>query len=82
MRFSEKDIRPEKLIKAVKVFINSDRKLLLKNKKNFIKVACPACRSKKKNFFLKKNGFRYSICINCLTYYMNPRPTVKILDHF
>ena len=54
MRFSEKDIRPEKLIKAVKVFINSDRKLLLKNKKNFIKVACPACRSKKKKFFFKK----------------------------
>jgi 2-polyprenyl-3-methyl-5-hydroxy-6-metoxy-1,4-benzoquinol methylase len=82
MRISEKDIRPEKLMNAAKVFINSDRKLLLKNKKRFIKVVCPACQSKKKNFFLKKNGFRYSSCVYCLTYYMNPRPTVKILDHF
>ena len=82
MGFSEKDIRPEKLMNAVKVFINSDRKLLLKNKKRFVKVECPACQSKKKIFFLKKNGFRYSLCVNCLTYYMNPRPVVKILDHF
>jgi 2-polyprenyl-3-methyl-5-hydroxy-6-metoxy-1,4-benzoquinol methylase len=82
MRISEKDIRPEKLMNAAKVFINSDRKLLLKNKKRFIKVECPACQSKKRIFFLKKNGFRYSSCVYCLTYYMNPRPTVKILDHF
>jgi 2-polyprenyl-3-methyl-5-hydroxy-6-metoxy-1,4-benzoquinol methylase len=82
MRFSEKDIRPEKLMKAAKVFIKNDRKLLLKNKKNFVKVSCPACQSKKEKFFLKKNGFRYSSCDNCLTFYMNPRPTVKILDHF
>jgi 2-polyprenyl-3-methyl-5-hydroxy-6-metoxy-1,4-benzoquinol methylase len=82
MKFSEKDIRPENLIKAAKVFINDDRKLLLKNKKNFIKVLCPACQSKKEKFFFKKKGFSYSICVNCSTYYMNPRPTVKILDHF
>ena len=82
MRFSETDIRPEKLMKVVKVFINYDRKILLKNKKKFVKVFCPACQSKKEKFFLKKNGFRYSTCVNCLTSYMNPRPTAKILEHF
>ena len=82
MRFSEKDIRPEKLMKAVKAFINSDRKLLLRNKKKFVTVECPACQSKKEKFFFKKKGFRYSLCVNCLTYYMNPRPTVNILHHF
>jgi SAM-dependent methyltransferase len=82
MRFSEKDIRPEKLIRAVRVFISNDRKLILKNKKNFVKVLCPACQSKNEKFFLRKKGFRYSICINCATYYMNPRPTVKILENF
>jgi 2-polyprenyl-3-methyl-5-hydroxy-6-metoxy-1,4-benzoquinol methylase len=82
MRFSEKDIRPEKLIKAAKVFIDSDRKFLLRKKTFFVKTPCPACQSKKEKFFLKKKGFRYSICINCSTYYMNPRPTLKILDDF
>ena len=82
MRFYEKDIRPEKLIRAVRVFISKDRKLILKNKKNFVKVLCPACQSKNEKFFLRKKGFRYSICINCATYYMNPRPTVKILENF
>ena len=82
MRFSETDISPEKLMKVVKVFINYDRKILLKNKKKFVKVFCPACQSKKEKFFLKKNGFRYSTCVNCLTSYMNPRPTAKILEHF
>jgi 2-polyprenyl-3-methyl-5-hydroxy-6-metoxy-1,4-benzoquinol methylase len=82
MRFSEKDIRPEKLIKAGRVFINNDRKLLLKNKKYFVRVSCPSCQSKKEKLFLKKKGFRYSTCVNCSTYYMNPRPTVKILDDF
>jgi 2-polyprenyl-3-methyl-5-hydroxy-6-metoxy-1,4-benzoquinol methylase/Zn ribbon nucleic-acid-binding protein len=82
MRFSEQDIRPEKLMKAVKLFTDYDIKFLLKNKKKFVKVTCPACQSNKKIFFLKKNGFRYSSCVNCLTYYMNPRPTVKILDYF
>jgi 2-polyprenyl-3-methyl-5-hydroxy-6-metoxy-1,4-benzoquinol methylase len=82
MNFSEKDIRPEKLIKAGSIFLDNDRKLLLRSKKNFVKVACPACQSRKEKFFLKKKGFRYSICINCSTFYMNPRPTVKILDNF
>ena len=82
MKFSEKDIRPEKLMEDVKVFVNNDRKLILKSKRRFVKVSCPACQSKKEKFLLKKAGFRYSICINCSTYYMNPRPTIKVLDHF
>ena len=82
MKFSEKDIRPEKLMEDVKVFVNNDRKLILKSKRRFVKVSCPACQSKKEKFLLKKAGFRYSICINCSTYYMNTRPTIKVLDHF
>ena len=82
MRFLEKDIRPEKIMQGAEVPLKNDIKLLLKSKKLFVKVSCPACQSKKKKFFLKKEGFRYSICINCSTYYMNPRPTAKVLEHF
>ena len=82
MKFLEKDIRPKKFSKLGKLYIEKDIKLLLKSKKNFITVSCPACLSSNESFYLKKKGFRYSICNNCFTYYLNPRPTVKILDHF
>ena len=51
MRFSETDIRPEKLMKVVKVFINYDRKILLKNKKNLLRCSVLLVSQKKKNFF-------------------------------
>ena len=82
MKFSEKEIRPEKLVKIGKIFVEKDRKLLLKKKKTFIFVPCQACFSRRKKFYFNKKGFRYSLCKKCFTYYMNPRPTAEILNHF
>jgi hypothetical protein len=51
MRFSEKDIRPEKIMQGAGASLKKDIKLLLKSKKLFVQVSCPACQSKKKIFF-------------------------------
>jgi 2-polyprenyl-3-methyl-5-hydroxy-6-metoxy-1,4-benzoquinol methylase len=82
MRFLEKDIRPEKLVKIAKIFVEKDRRILLKNKKKYVFVTCQACFSKNEKYYFKKKGFSYSLCKKCLTYFMNPRPTVEILSNF
>jgi 2-polyprenyl-3-methyl-5-hydroxy-6-metoxy-1,4-benzoquinol methylase len=82
MKFLEKDIRPKIFSKIAKLCVEKDIKLLLESKKNFVNVSCPACLSKNNRFYFKKKGFHYSVCNNCFTYFINPRPTVKILDHF
>lgn len=58
MRFLEKDIRPEKIMQGAEVSLKNDIKLLLKSKKLFVKVSCPACQSKKKKIFFKKRGIQ------------------------
>ena len=48
MKFTEYNIRPKTLIKKAKKFAKQDIEYLLRSKKKFIKVNCPACKSKKK----------------------------------
>jgi hypothetical protein len=51
MKVSEEDIRPKKIMKGAEAPLKNDIKLLLKSKKLFVQVSCPACQSKKKIFF-------------------------------
>ena len=80
MNLKETDIRPEILVKKQLKFIEQDINFLKKNKKNFIKVNCPACDEKKSNFYLEKKTFQYRTCIKCKTFYMSPRPNNKLLE--
>ena len=82
MNFTEKNIRPEKLIKKADYFVNIDAKYLYSKKSFFVQVNCPACNYKKKKFLFKKKNFSYYICAKCKTYYVNPRPNEKTLNHF
>lgn len=59
-----------------------DVNFLLKYKKQFVKTPCPACNRKNSKYYLKKNGFRYYICQNCRTYFVNPRPNLEVLKQF
>jgi 2-polyprenyl-3-methyl-5-hydroxy-6-metoxy-1,4-benzoquinol methylase/ribosomal protein S27E len=76
------EIRPENLIKKQEFFLKKDIKKLLKKKSFFVKITCPVCENKKLDFFLEKNGFIYEFCNLCRTYFINPRPTEKILNNF
>ena len=51
---SEEQIRPKNLIKRIKKSIINDQNFLLKRKKKFKKVNCPACNNRRNYFYLKK----------------------------
>ena len=82
MSLKEKDIRPENLRKKQQKFLRQDINFLKKNNKNFIKVNCPACDGKTSKFFLEKNSFNYQICNLCKTFFISPRPNLKLLKTF
>ena len=82
-KFTLESITPQKLSdRLYDKIIKEDILLLLKDKKFFIKKSCPACSSRKYEFFLKKNNFEYQECKKCRTFYMSPRPTEKVLSNF
>jgi 2-polyprenyl-3-methyl-5-hydroxy-6-metoxy-1,4-benzoquinol methylase len=82
MFFKEKNIRPINLMNKADLFFKKDSKYLYSKKNTFIEVNCPACNSRKKFFLFKKNKFSYYSCLNCKTYYLNPRPKEKTLHDF
>ena len=52
MIFKEKNIRPASLMKKADFFFKKDLKYLYSKSSFFTAVNCPACNSKKKNFFI------------------------------
>ncbi|PIX11946.1 class I SAM-dependent methyltransferase [Candidatus Falkowbacteria bacterium CG_4_8_14_3_um_filter_36_11] len=78
----EENIRPAKLMERVDVLQVEDRKKLLKKKKGFIKIACPACQSKKHKTLFKKDGFIFVSCESCETVFVNPRPSFFMLAEY
>ena len=81
-KLTEEQIRPKKLKKINEDKNRIDLNFLLKRKKRFVKVSCPACQSKKYKNYLKKNHLSYLICIKCKTFYVSPRPSEKLLEEF
>lgn len=80
--FTENDIRPKDLKIGQQKAIDRDIASLLSKKNGFVEVKCPACGANNKNIKFEKNGFTYTNCNTCGTFYMNPRPTPKILENF
>lgn len=76
------NIRSEKWLEGQKNAMARDIEKLIKQKSNFVEVSCPACGGKRFLPKFEKNGFKYVECEECLTFYMNPRPTQKILEAF
>jgi SAM-dependent methyltransferase len=50
--------------------------------KSFKKVACPACNGSEHTREFIKDGFQYVSCVNCSTFFVNPRPELKTLNKF
>lgn len=78
----ESDIRPNNLMTEQSKRFKLDIKNLLKHKEKFVYIKCPACEctTNTKNF--EKGGFKYVICNNCGTMYINPRPTIQMLENY
>jgi len=82
INFSENDIRPKNFEDRQHIAIKEDIEWLLKHKKNFVSVPCPACGSRESKSKFKKNNFNYVDCVECQTFYVNPRPTLEIIEDF
>src|SRR3989344_2756537 len=78
----EEEIRPKKLMDKQKEMYMKDITNLLKRKKEFVNVNCPACESDNYEKSLEKYNLTYVICKECGTMFVNPRPTLKILNEY
>lgn len=78
----ENEIRPDFLTQKYMALLNNDIQLLLKQKEKFIEVACPACGNKDYELKFEKKGFKFVLCKNCETLFVNPRPSFEMLISF
>lgn len=78
----EIEIRPHNLVKKLQPFLRKDIKFLQSKLPLFKKVKCPACDSDYSKKYMVKEKFNYQICKNCDTFYISPRPPLKVLKVF
>lgn len=80
----ETDIRPDSLHQGQIKAFQHDIDRLLKHKKEFVKVNCPACDTYDKwaSTFAYRKDFKFVTCEKCDTIYINPRPTPQLLEDY
>jgi len=79
----ESDIRNDENLDLSAHYKKVDQERILRNKENFVAVACPACSGTNKEKAWEKGGFNFDRCLRCETVYVNPRPTEEMLyDHY
>lgn len=81
-KLSENEIRPADLMREKEWAVESDKEYLRERRSRFVNVDCPACGSTRSSHWGDKEGFTYRKCDGCGTLYMNPRPSVGLLEEF
>ena len=81
-RMKEENIRPDYLIRENHKLLAEDIQLLMNHSNEFVKISCPACESSKQQFVFEKTGFNFVQCLECETYFINPRPSFELLVKF
>jgi 2-polyprenyl-3-methyl-5-hydroxy-6-metoxy-1,4-benzoquinol methylase len=76
------DIRPDDMIKEYQKLRLEDIGNLINCRDEFIEIPCPACESKHFKFAFQKEGFIFVSCMECETYFINPRPPFSLLEEF
>lgn len=80
--FNEENIRPSRFDDAHLKAILEDVKMLKSKQSEFVIVTCPACNSDEFTKQFSKRGFDYAMCNRCKTLFINPRPSLDILNWF
>lgn len=80
--FSELQIRPIKLAEKHRIAMLMDISRLLSRYEEFVHVPCPACGVDEASPKFEKYGINYVECVQCRTFYVNPRPTPDLLAWF
>jgi 2-polyprenyl-3-methyl-5-hydroxy-6-metoxy-1,4-benzoquinol methylase len=78
----EETIRPTHLMTDDRLLYAADVRRLMLSKSDFVMVDCPACNSNSCEQEFEKDGFAFVTCRDCLTLYINPRPTFEMLTDF
>ena len=79
----EEEIRPMKRQKVNFSLLESDiRELMLPFQHEFMPVNCPNCSGEKGAEDFRKGSFSFSLCPDCGTVFVNPRPPKELLDDF
>lgn len=81
-KLSEKELRPEELLKGQEAAFRRDIERLKARYSEFVKMPCPACESAQHEFTLEKFEFRYVTCKECGTIYMSPRPSEAVMSDY
>jgi len=78
----EEDIRKRKIFNQYLRLVEKDVEKIFADRGSFLEIACPACGSVNFDLQFKKIGFRYVLCRNCGTLFVNPRPPLAKLNDF
>ena len=78
----ETEIRPDHLMQGQAEALAADIHWLLQHKDDFVHVPCPACGSENASKAFEKYSLTYVVCSDCGTMYINPRPTLAILETY
>lgn len=78
----EIEVHPAEVYQQLKEEIDLVASEIVRNKSDFIEVNCPGCASDKKERAFVKNDYQFSVCLNCRTLYVTPRPSATELHAY
>lgn len=78
----ESDIRNREVFDKYLALIEADLDNYFPDKRKFQFVPCVCCGSEDFEFQFQKLGFKYSLCNDCRTLYVNPRPSYEDILNF
>ena len=76
----EEEIRPQKLFDEYLRLAKKDSETYFSDVERVV-GSCPAC-STVSEYAFEKNGFKYEVCPNCQTLFVNPRPVASAFSKF
>jgi len=78
----EEDIRKREVFNKYLEMVEMDAKKIFSDKRRFSVINCPACNGVHFEPQFEKLGFKYVLCRDCETLFVNPRPFFEDLDGF
>ncbi len=79
----EAEIRPQAIFEEyLKLSAQDAETMLLDGSEQFVDILCPACESRNRKDYCRKNGFTIKQCVDCGSIFCSPRPAMNQLQQF
>lgn len=78
----EYDIRPKAVFDGFLATVQEEAERLFSDRSAFVTIPCPACDSARVTEQFTKIGFQYSLCADCGSLYVSPRPPAEMFSRF